>query len=158
MHEYKLVEGEQNWNVEHPKGIEAFERDDHWPPIIIAQDGLVWPSTHQCSIQIIMLWDFMDGMKCPPGVSLFDHYFFFPSDIFFGSSLFFLLGSLWFSFFSCHPWHHFCFGTPTYPSNLPIALPPTSSSTSLILLTPLLCLGSPPSPVLEIQWHLGLRL
>jgi len=34
MHEYKLVEGEQNWNVEHPKGIEAFERDDHWPPII----------------------------------------------------------------------------------------------------------------------------
>jgi hypothetical protein len=39
-HEYKLVKGEQNWNVEHPKGIEAFERDDHWPPIIIAQDGL----------------------------------------------------------------------------------------------------------------------
>jgi hypothetical protein len=39
-HEYKLVEGEQNWNVEHPKGIEAFERDDHWPPIIIAQHGL----------------------------------------------------------------------------------------------------------------------
>jgi hypothetical protein len=40
MHEYKLVEGEQNWNVEHPKGIEAFERDDHCPPIILAQDGL----------------------------------------------------------------------------------------------------------------------
>jgi hypothetical protein len=41
QHEYKLVEGEQqNWNVEHPKGIEAFERDHHWPPSIIAQDGL----------------------------------------------------------------------------------------------------------------------
>ncbi len=84
QHEYKLVEGEQqNWNVEHPKGIEAFERGHHWPPSIIAQDGLEWPSTQQCTIQIILFWDFMDGMKCSPGVSLFGHTFFFPSDIFF---------------------------------------------------------------------------
>jgi hypothetical protein len=100
------------------------------------------------------------GWTCPPGVSLFGQKFiFFLLAFFFLSDLFFFWGAHCFS-----SWAHFGFilfcttlttifffgGTPTYPSNLPTTLPPTSPSTSLILLTPLLCLCSPPSPTLEI--------
>jgi hypothetical protein len=81
--------------------------------------------------------------------------FFSPIGLFvFGSSLFFFPGSFWFFFsFSLHPNHHWGGGgwTPTYPSNLPTTFPPTSPSTSLILLTPLLCLCCPPSPTVEIM-------
>jgi hypothetical protein len=62
-------------------------------------------------------------------------------------------------FFPCHPWHHyFLGGTPAYPSNLPTALLPTNPPTSLTILTPLLCLRTPPSPTLENQWDQGLGL
>ncbi len=62
-------------------------------------------------------------------------------------------------FFSCHPWYHFFFGgTPTYPSNLPTTLLPTNPPPSLILITPLSCLRSPPLPMLENQWDQGLGL
>ncbi len=57
--------------------------------------GPEWPSTHQCTIQNIPFWDFMDGMKLfPRGQFLWSVVLFFPSGFFFGSWLFFLPGSL----------------------------------------------------------------
>ncbi len=99
-------------------------------------------------------------------VSSFFFFFSFPSWPFFFSSDFFFWGAHCFSswahfgfFFPRNPnYHFFLGGTPTYPSNLPTTFPPTSPSTSLILLTPLFCLCSPPSPALEIQWDQGLEL
>ncbi len=108
--------------------------------------GPEWPSIHQCTIQKIPFWDFMDGMKLYPRGQFFGSVvLFFPSDFFFGSSLFFLLGSLLIFFSPPTLTPFFLFGTSTYPSNLPTALPPTS----LILST---SSRSPPSPALEIPW------
>jgi hypothetical protein len=100
----------------------------------------------------------MDGMKLSPRGQFIWSVVVFFLNFFFQSSLFYFPGSLLINFFSHHPWHHLLFGTPTYPSNLPTALPPTSPSTPFILLTLLLCLLSPPSPTLENQWDQGLGL
>jgi hypothetical protein len=109
---------------------------------------LEWPSTHQCTIQKIPFWDFMDGMKLSPR----GQYFFFPSGPFFPryifspSSVFFLWGQFFYHlFFWPTPDPKFFLGSsylpPTY---LPTHLPPSSCwplPTHLIL-----C--SPPSPKL----------
>jgi len=115
------------------------------------------------------------GWNYPPqgSIDLVNNYFFlglFSPDFsfvfliyFFPRSLFFFLGLLLISFF-LPPLTPIFFGNsylppPTYPSNLPKALPPTNPSTSLILLTP--PLHSPPSPMLEKheqRGHLGWRL
>jgi hypothetical protein len=39
---------------------------------------LEWPSTHQCTIQKILFWDFLDVMKPNPRTGFWVHSFFFP--------------------------------------------------------------------------------
>ncbi len=96
-----------------------------------------WPSTHQCTIQKIPFWDFMDGMKLSPGVSLLDQYFYFFRARFFSlAQFFFFLGTVFLSLFFGPPLTPSFFGeAPTYP-NPPTSLLPTIPLTSLILLTP----------------------
>jgi hypothetical protein len=55
---------------------------------------LEWPSTHQGTIQKIPFWDFMDGMKLSPGVSLLGQYFIFFFWSFFSQLDFFFLGTI----------------------------------------------------------------
>jgi hypothetical protein len=45
--------------------------------------GLEWPSTHQCTIQKIPFWDFMDGMKVSPSGQFTWSVFYFSSALFF---------------------------------------------------------------------------
>jgi len=89
---------------------------------------LEWPSTHQCTIQKILLWDFMDGMKLATrGQFLWSVVFFFAwallfsSDFLLGSSLFFLLGYLLINYFFPPPLTPVCFLEllPTPPTYLP---------------------------------------
>jgi len=100
----------------------------------------MWPSTHQCTIEKIPFWDFMDGMKLSPRDQFTWSVVFFPGP-FFVSCFFFprshslfscaIFLRLAFFFLSPHPWtQNFFLGTPTYPSNLPTSLPPPNPSTS----------------------------
>jgi len=89
--------------------------------------GPEWPSTHQCTIQNIPFWDFMDGMKLfPRGQFLWSVVLFFPSDFFFGSWLFFLPGSLLIFFppTTLDTIIFFLELLPTPPTYLPTYLPP----------------------------------
>jgi hypothetical protein len=95
---------------------------------------LEWLSTHQCTIQKIPFWDFIDGMKLSPTWSA--SFYFFPSGPFCPFTLFFSWGSFFFNhvFFGHTPDPKFFFGTsylppPTYlpPSLLPTHLPPSTS-------------------------------
>jgi hypothetical protein len=98
---------------------------------------LEWPSTHQGTIQKIPFWDFMDGMKLSPGVSLLGQYFIFFFWSFFSQLDFFFLGTIFLSlFFFPHPWPQVFFGKLLPTHNLPTALLPTNPPTSLILQTP----------------------
>jgi len=75
---------------------------------------LEWPSTHQCNIQKLPFWDFMDGMKLSPrGQFIWSVCIYFFLGIFFPDRFFFpspLIPSFWGG------------GAPTYP---PTYLPPT---------------------------------
>jgi hypothetical protein len=151
------VEGEQKWNIQHPKGFW-----EGWP-LATHHNSTTWawvtqyPPVHHPKISRFGI--LCMGWSVPRGSVYLVSTFFFLRHFFLGSSLFFLPCSLWFYLFFLPPLTpFFFFGTPTYPSNLPTTLPPTSPSTSLIVLTPLLCLRSPPLPTLEIQWDHALRL
>jgi hypothetical protein len=91
---------------------------------------LEWPSTHQCTIQTIPFWDFMDGMKLSPrGQFLWSVLFFFLLCFFLGFFFFFFFFQLTFFFLLALPGDFFLpttsdpkffFGTPTSPPSLPI--------------------------------------
>ncbi len=86
---------------------------------------LEWPGTR--TIEKILFWDFMDGMKLSPrGQFLWSvvFFFFFPPVLFLGFFFFLFFPSLLFFlsalpgelFSSCHTWPQvFFFLTPTYP-------------------------------------------
>ncbi len=74
---------------------------------------LEWPSTHQCTIQKIPFWNFMDGMKLFPRgqftwstVFIFFLGLFFPRNFFFPAHCFFLQGL---------PFHFIFFWPPLTP-------------------------------------------
>jgi len=116
-------------------------------------NGLEWRSTHQCTIQKIPFWDFMDGMNLSPrGKFIWSEVFFLPLGLLFslrpfffcGSSLFFFLGSFRFYSFLHHPNHHFFLGgnsylplQPTYhPSSYqPIYLPHSAHPSFVLVLS-----------------------
>ncbi len=106
--------------------------------------GLEWPSTHQCSIQKIPFWYFMDGMKLSPrGQFTWSVFFFFPSAPFFSQLDFFSLDQFLFPgksfflslFFWPTPDPKFFLGS-SYLLQLPTALLPTNHLHPLILLAP----------------------
>ncbi len=104
---------------------------------LLRRERLEWATTHQCTIQKIPFWDFMDGMKLSHRGQ-----FTWSIDLFFLLLLFFLaryfsLVQFFFSgnnfiiiFFLAHPWPQvFFWEAPTDPPNLN---PPSSH----ILLAP----------------------
>ncbi len=120
---------------------------------ICTPDGLEGPSTHQCTIQNIPFWDFMDGMKLSPKSQFTWSLVFFILEPFFFSCFF---SFFFFVLIVFSPRPHFCFFFPSRipwtqiifrNSNLPTSLPSPNPSTSSILPTPHLC--SPPLPKLE---------
>ncbi len=75
---------------------------------------LEWPSTHQCTIQKIPFWDFMDAMKLSPrGQCSWSVFFFSGNCVFIKNNL-------------AHPWPRVFLEAPT-PFFLPTHLPLSSS-------------------------------
>jgi hypothetical protein len=104
----------------------------HWVPFAVKQKLLLWFRRawvtwhpHQCTIQNIPFWDFMDGWNCPPGSvylvsSVFSSAFFFPLLLFF-------YWAFCFFFWVPPPLNQFFFWKllPTPPTYLPPIHPPT---------------------------------
>ncbi len=95
---------------------------------------LEWPSTHQCTIQKILFWDFMDGMKLFPrgqfkwsAVFIFFWVLFFLVISFSQLTVFSPGPPFWFLFIFGHPWPHIIFWQllPTPQIYLLPFLPPT---------------------------------
>jgi len=117
----------------------------HWVPFAVKQKLLLWFRRawvtwhpHQCTIQNIPFWDFMDGWNCPPG-SVYLVSSVFSSAFFFSLALIFLLGLFFFFLGPTALEPIFFLETPTYSSNVPTPLPPPNPPTS-----PYLPLPTPP--------------
>ncbi len=90
---------------------------------------LEWPSTHQCTIQKIHFWDFMDGMKLSPrGQYFFFLLVLFSPGTFFSLAQFFFSGDSFFITFFFGPplTPSFFWEAPTYSNHLPPFFLPTT--------------------------------
>ncbi len=100
--------------------------------------GPEWASTHQCTIQKIPFWDFMDGMKLYPRGQLFWLVvLIFPSDLFLGADCFFIPGSLLIYFFPTNLDTIFSFWNsylPLQPTYRPSSYLPHSDHHSFVLM------------------------